>query len=111
VHFAAASVAAGHYDLVIACGAEVMSRVGLGSNARGGTGPFSPAFLEHIQGRLWMQFRVAQVLADRYGVSREDMDAYALESHRRAAENWDNGHFENEAIAVPIKAEDGSMTG
>jgi acetyl-CoA acyltransferase len=111
VHFGAAGVAAGHYDLVIACGAEVMSRVPLGSNARGGTGPFSPAFLEHIQGRLWMQFRVAQVLADRYGVSREDMDAYALESHRRAAENWDNGHFENEAIAVPIKAEDGSLTG
>ena len=39
------------------------------------------------------------------------MDAYALESHRRAAESWDNGHFEREAVAVPIKAEDGSLTG
>ena len=111
VHFAAAGVAAGHYDLVIACGAEVMSRVGLGSNARGGTGPFSPSFLEHIQGRLWMQFRVSQVLADRYGITREDMDAFALESHRRAAESWDNGHFDKEAIPVPIKAEDGTLTG
>jgi acetyl-CoA acyltransferase len=111
VHFAAAGVAADHYDLVIACGAEVMSRVGLGSNARGGTGPFTPSFLEQIQGRLWMQFRVSQVLADRYGISRQEMDAYALESHRRAAESWDNGHFAREAISVPIKADDGSFTG
>jgi acetyl-CoA acyltransferase len=111
VHFGAAGVAAGHYDLVIACGAEVMSRVGLGTNARGGTGPFPPSFMEEIEGRLWTQFRVSQVLADRYGISREEMDAYALESHRRAAENWDNGHFDGEAIAVPIKADDGTVTG
>jgi acetyl-CoA acetyltransferase family protein len=51
------------------------------------------------------------VLADRYGITRQDMDAYALESHRRAAESWDNGHFAREAIPVPIKAEDGSFTG
>ncbi len=69
VHFAAAGVAAGHYDLVIACGAEVMSRVPLASNARGGTGPFPPSFLEHVDGRLWTQFRVSQVLADRYGIT------------------------------------------
>jgi acetyl-CoA acyltransferase len=111
VHFGAAGVVAGHYDLVIACGAEVMSRVGLGTNARGGTGPFPPSFVAEVEGRIWTQFRVSQVLADRYGISREDMDAYALESHRRAAESWDNGHFEREAIAVPIKAEDGTLTG
>ena len=39
------------------------------------------------------------------------MDAFALESHRRAAESWDTKHFEREAIPVPIKAEDGSLTG
>jgi len=53
VHFAAAGVAAGHYDLVIACGVEVMSRVALASNARGGTGPFPPSFIEEVDGRLW----------------------------------------------------------
>src|ERR1700734_1848187 len=111
VHFAAAGVAADHYDLGIACGAEVMSRVPLASNARGGTGPFPPSFMEAVDGRLWTQFRVSQVLADRYGITRQEMDAYALESHRRAAESWDNGHFEREAVAVPIKAEDGSLTG
>jgi acetyl-CoA acyltransferase len=111
VHFGAAGVSAGHYDLVVACGVEVMSRVPLASNARGGVGPFPPSFMEAVDGRLWTQFRVSQVLADRYGISREDMDAYALESHRRAAESWDNGHFAREAVAVPIKGEDGAFTG
>ncbi len=111
MHFAAAGVAAGHYDLAVACGVEVMSRVPLASNARGGTGPFPPSFLEQVDGRLWAQFRVAQLLAERWGISREDMDAYALESHRRAAEATDSGHFAREAIPVPIKAEDGSRTG
>jgi acetyl-CoA acyltransferase len=111
MHFGAASVMAGHYDLVVACGVEVMSRVPMASNARGGTGPFPPSFLEQIDGRLWAQFRVAQLLADRWGVTREDMDHFALESHRRAAEAWDSGHFAREAVPVPLKAEDGSFTG
>jgi acetyl-CoA acetyltransferase family protein len=111
VHFAAAGVAAGHYDLAVACGAESMSRVPLASNARGGTGPFPPSFLEVIDQRLWAQFRVAQVLAERWKISRQDMDAYSLESHRRAAEAWDSGHFAKEAIAVPLKDEEGKETG
>ena len=111
VHFAAAGVVAGHYDLAIACGVESMSRVPLASNARGGTGPFPPSFLDIIDHRLWMQFRVAQVLADRWKISRDDMDRYALESHRRAAAATDAGHFALEAIPVPIKDEDGRLTG
>jgi len=111
MHFGAAGVAAGHYDLVVACGVEVMSRVPMASNAKGGTGPFPPSFLEQVDHRLWAQFRVAQVLADRWGVSREAMDAFSLESHRRAAAAWDSGHFAKEAIPVPIKAEDGTFTG
>ena len=111
MHFAAAGVKAGHYDLVVACGVEAMSRVPLAANARGGTGPFPPSFLEVIDGRLWAQFRVAQVLADRYGITREDMDAYSLESHRRAAAAWDEGRFAGEALPVPLKGEDGSLSG
>ena len=111
MHFAAAGVKAGHYDLVVACGVESMTRAPMASNSRGGTGPFPPSFLEVIDGRLWMQFRVAQVLADRWGVTREQMDEYALESHRRAAASWDSGHFANETVAVPLKGEDGAFTG
>jgi acetyl-CoA acyltransferase len=111
IHFGAAGVVAGHYDMVVACGVESMSRVPMAKNSRGGTGPFSPSFLSAIDGRLWAQFRVAQVLADRYEVTREEMDAYALESHRRAAAAWDAGVFDREVVPVPIKAEDGSLTG
>jgi acetyl-CoA acyltransferase len=110
MHFAAAGVKAGHYDLVVACGVEMMSRVPLAANARGGTGPFPPSFLDQIDGRLWAQFRVAQVLADRWGISRRDMDEYALESHRRAAEAWDQGRFAGEALPVPLKGDDGSLS-
>lgn len=111
VHFGAASVIAGHYDLVVACGVECMSRVPMARNAKGGTGPFPPSFLAQVDGRLWTQFRVSQVLADRYEISREEMDAYSLDSHRRAAAAWDGGVFDREVIPVPIKAEDGSLTG
>ncbi|MGH9080029.1 MAG: thiolase family protein [Acidimicrobiales bacterium] len=111
VHFAAAGVVAGHYDLVVACGVESMSRVPMAKNARGGTGPFPPSFLAAVDDRLWTQFRVAQVLADRYDITRQDMDAFALESHRRAAAAWEAGSFDREAIPVPIRAEDGSLTG
>src|SRR5580692_11087095 len=111
VHFAAAGVVAGHYDLAIACGVESMSRVPLASNARGGTGPFPKSFLDVIDNRLWMQFRVAQVLAHQWKISRQDMDEYALESHRRAAAATDSGHFAKEAIPVPIKDEGGALTG
>jgi len=111
VHFAAAGVVAGHYDLAVACGVESMSRVPLASNARGGTGPFPPSFLDVIEGRLWMQFRVAQVLAEQWKITRRDMDEYALESHRRAAAATDSGHFTREIVPVPVRDEQGAVTG
>jgi acetyl-CoA acetyltransferase family protein len=102
---------AGAYDLAIACGVESMTRAPMSSNARGGTGPFSRAFLEHTNHTLGIQFWVAQVLADRFGITREEMDAYALESHRRAAHSTDTGHFAREIVPVPIKDGDGNHTG
>ena len=111
MHFVAASVMSGMYDIAIACGAESMTRVPMASNARGGTGPFSPAFMKAIDDQLWAQFRVAQVLADECGTTREEMDALALRSHQRAAEATNSGHFAKEILAVPIKGEDGELTG
>src|SRR6476619_836679 len=111
VHFAAQGVMAGAYDIAIACGVESMTRAPMASNAKGGTGPFSPSFLRECDGVLGIQFWVAQVLADKYGVTRDDMDAYAVESHRRAQENTDNGFFAKEIVPVPIKDEQGELTG
>ena len=111
MHFVAQGVMAGAYDLGIACGVESMTRAPMSSNARGGIGPFSPAFLEACGGVLGIQFWVAQVLADRFAVTREEMDAFSLESQRRAAENTDNGFFAKEILPVPIRDEEGRETG
>lgn len=111
LHFVAAGIAAGHYDLAIACGVESMTRAPMASNAKGGTGPFSTAYLEAIDHNLWAQFRVAQVLADRWKITREEMDAFALESHRRAARATESGAFSGQIVPVPIKDADGSFTG
>ncbi len=110
-HFVAQGVIAGAYDLAIACGVESMTRAPMSSNARGGIGPFSPAFLEACNGVLGIQFWVAQVLADKFGVTRDEMDAFALESHRRAAANTDRGWFAEESVPVPLRDADGQPTG
>jgi acetyl-CoA acetyltransferase family protein len=111
MHFVAASVMSGMYDIAIACGVESMSRAPMASNARGGTGPFSPTFMDVIDQRLWAQFRVAQALAEEAGVTRAEMDRFALESHQRAAAATTSGHFAREILPVPIKDENGSLTG
>src|ERR1039457_6388820 len=110
-HFVAQGVIAGAYDLAIACGVESMTRAPMSSNARGGIGPFSPAFLEACNGVLGIQFWVAQVLADKFGVTRDEMDAFALDSHRRAAANTDSGWFADESIPVPLRDAAGNPTG
>jgi len=111
MHFVAASVMAGLYDVAVACGVESMSRAPMASNAKGGTGPFSQDFLRVVDGKLWAQFQVAQVLADKWKITRDDMDEFALESHRRAAAATDSGHFAREILPVPVKDDDGSLTG
>jgi acetyl-CoA acyltransferase len=112
MHFVAQGVIAGAYDLAIACGVESMTRAPMSTNARGGLGPFSPEFLRHTNNTLGIQFWVAQVLADRFGVTRDEMDAFALESHRRAAASTDSGFFGREILPVPIKDhETGEPTG
>jgi len=112
MHFVAQGVMAGAYDIGIACGVESMTRAPMSSNARGGVGPFSADFLANTNNTLGIQFWVAQVLADKWGITRAEMDAYALRSHQRAAANTDNGFFPGEIIPVPLKdPETGELTG
>src|SRR3954451_21881198 len=110
-HFVAQGVMAGAYDIAIACGVESMTRAPMASNARGGIGPFSPDFLKATDGQLKLQFEVAQRIAKDWKISREDMDDFAVESHRRAAEATQSGAFSRELIPVPIKDESGELTG
>src|SRR5207237_1474388 len=87
VHFGAAGVAAGHYDLVIACGVESMSRVGLGANGLQPGFPFSQAWIDVVGGPeyIYTQFQAAQEIARRWGITRPEMAELAPTSHQRPA--------------------------
>ncbi len=97
---AAAAIGAGHLDLVVAAGVESMSRVPMGSNM----GEFSPKLLDAWE--IVPQGISAEVIAEEWGLSREELDAYSLESHRRAVAATDFGRFEREI--VPIDLGDGT---
>ncbi|MFN8167963.1 MAG: thiolase family protein [Candidatus Nanopelagicales bacterium] len=106
VHFAAAGLVAGHYDLVVAGGVESMSRVPMFSNMVGGDGPFPPRMLERYDGRLVPQGLSAEMIADRWKLSREQLDEIALASHERAAAATDEGRFADEIVPVGEVAAD-----
>jgi acetyl-CoA acetyltransferase family protein len=111
VAFVSASVVAGHYDLAIACGVEAMSQVGLGTNALQPGFAFSDAWFEAVGGRefLYTQFQAAQEIARRWDISKEFMDAQAVESHRRAHAATTEGRFAREILPVKVTLDDGSV--
>lgn len=96
VNFAAAQIGSGQKDMVIAGGIESMSRVGLG--ASGGAWPMDPAIA--LPSYFMPQGVSADLIATKYGFSRTDVDAYAVESQRRAAQAWQEGRFQRSVIPV-----------
>ncbi|MCU1605016.1 MAG: Acetyl-CoA acetyltransferase with thiolase domain [Modestobacter sp.] len=92
VHFAAAGLVAGHYDVVVAGGVESMSRVPMGSSTQG-QDPFGERFLERYDGIHPNQGVGAEMIAARWGLSRTQLDEFALRSHERAAAAQDEGRF------------------
>jgi len=112
-HFAAQGVIAGAYDIVIAAGVEVMSRVPMGASMGGGFGmPMGPRVGARYAavGGLVGQGIGAEMIADKWGISREDLDAFSVESHKRAARAREEGRFANEIIAVRVKDANGNET-
>ncbi|MFB7894427.1 thiolase family protein [Microbacterium sp. NPDC056044] len=97
-HFAAQGVIAGAYDIVIAAGVESMSRVPLGSSAHGGT--VSRGVAHRYPEGLVNQGVSAELIAHKWGFSREQLDAYSAESHRRAADAWSRGAFDAQVVPV-----------
>jgi len=93
---AAATIWSGQLDLVVSAGVEMMSRVPMGSNG----GDLSDKLLERWQ--IVPQGISAEVIADEWGLSREELDSFALESHRRALAASDEGRFENEIVPVDL---------
>ncbi len=106
IHFAAQGVMAGSYDVVIACGVESMTRVPMGSSAANGPGkPFGPAMMRRYSNARFNQGISAEMMAERWGLDRASLDAYSLESHRRAARATEQGWFCREVLPTPIDRE------
>jgi acetyl-CoA acyltransferase len=106
-HFAAQGVIAGSYDIAIACGVECMTRVPMGSNGAGPGKPFGPGVMRRYNNVVFHQGVGAEMMAERWNVSRTELDAFSLESHVRAARATEEGRFCNEIIPVPIETENG----
>ncbi|MCC4243910.1 acetyl-CoA C-acetyltransferase [Stappia indica] len=96
VNFGAAQVMAGQHDLVVAGGAESMSRIGIG--ASGGAWPVDPEVA--LPSYFMPQGVSADLIASKYGFSRDDVDGYAVESQKRAANAWDKGYFSRSVVPV-----------
>ncbi len=96
VNFAAAQVMAGQQQLAVAGGVESMSRIGIG--ASGGAWPIDPQVA--IPSYFMPQGVSADLIATKYGFTRDDVDAYAVESQKRAANSWDKGYFSKSVIPV-----------
>jgi acetyl-CoA C-acetyltransferase len=96
VNFAAAEIMSGQHDMTIGGGVESMSRVGIG--AAGGAWPVDPAIA--LMAYYMPQGISADLIATKYGFSRDDVDAYAVESQKRAATAWGEGRFARSVIPV-----------
>jgi acetyl-CoA C-acetyltransferase len=96
VNFAAAEIMSGQHELTVGGGVESMSRVGIG--ASGGAWPMDPQIA--IPSYFMPQGVSADLIATRYGFSRDDVDAYAVESQKRAAAAWEEGRFKNSVVPV-----------
>jgi acetyl-CoA acetyltransferase family protein len=107
-HFAAQGVMAGAYDVVIAAGVENMTRVPMGASvAEGKYGfPFGPMMTGRYP-NLVPQGISAEMISEKWGISREENDAFAVQSHLRAAKATEEGRFEREILPLTIKTDDG----
>jgi acetyl-CoA acyltransferase len=107
-HFAAQGVMAGAYDIVIAAGVENMTRVPMGASiAEGKHGfPFGPMMQQRYP-NLVPQGISAELIAEKWGISREENDAFSVESHLRAARAREEGRFDREIVPINVTTEDG----
>ena len=107
VHFAAAGLVAGQYDVVVAGGVESMSRVPMGSSVAGAD-PFGPRFAARYDGARPNQGVGAEMMAERWGFSRADLDEYSVGSHEKAAAARAEGRFVGQI--APVTTADGVVS-
>ena len=107
VHFAAAGIIAGQYDIVIAGGVESMSRVPMGSSSQGAN-PYGDRFMARYDGVKPNQGIGAEMIGEQWGFTRTQVDELAIESHARAAAATDSGAFESQI--APVETEHGRIS-
>ena len=113
LHFAAQGVMSGAYDVAVAAGVEVMSRVAMGSSVGKDAGwPMGPRVAARYEavGGLVNQGIGAEMIADQWSISREELDEFSVESHRRAARATAEGRFEGEIVPVRVRDDEGHDT-
>lgn len=111
IHFAAQGVISGAYDVAIAGGVEVMTRVPMGSSYQQGPGaPFGSRMLRRYDNGLVHQGISADLVAQKWELSRAELDEFSLESHRRAARATAEGRFSSQIVPVAVKNEDGTSS-
>jgi acetyl-CoA acyltransferase len=114
LHFAAQAIMSGSLDMVAACGVESMTRIPMGSDAAMGVPgvaaaiPFSPMFNEKFN--FVPQHQSAELVAEKWGISRKDCEEFAVESHKRAAAARESGRFRDEITPLKVKGADGNET-
>jgi len=111
-NLAAGLISSGAVDVAVACGVESMSRIPLGSNTTAGPGRAIPRSY-FGQYEFTSQFEGAERIADKWGITRAEADAFGLESQQRAARAWAEGRFDREVVAIeaPELGEDARPTG
>ncbi|HUF85112.1 MAG TPA: thiolase family protein [Acidimicrobiia bacterium] len=108
-HFAAQGVIAGAYDIVIAAGVENMTRVPMGASVVAGSMPFGPKMMSRYQDPgLVPQGISAEMISEKWNISRDDNDRFSVESHLRAARATEEGRFEREIVPLTVTTEEGT---
>jgi acetyl-CoA acyltransferase len=116
VHFAAAGVVAGHYDIVVAGGVESMSRIPMGSSLANGGHPYPEAFRARYT-QTPNQGIGAEMIAQQWGFDRTALDQFSLDSHEKAAAAQDSGAFDDQIVAIkdadgnPVTTDEGIRRG
>ncbi|HWD54646.1 MAG TPA: thiolase family protein [Acidimicrobiales bacterium] len=113
IHFAAQGVMAGAYDIAVAAGVESMTHTPMGASVVRDYGfPFGPRMMARYaeKGGLKGQGIGAEMIADQWGISRQDLDTFSVQSHQRAARATAEGRFENELVPVIVHDEEGKDT-
>lgn len=110
VHFAAQGVMAGVYDVVVAAGVESMTRVPMGVTFSQGPGkPFGSQMRERYNDGLVPQGVSAELIAEKWGITREELDEIGLDSHMRAARATEEGRFETQIVPVEVGSNGGRI--